>query len=214
MNRILFIILRGFLTVNVGAITWGISMFAFDQTFWLSVAYSFLGSGATYGISSAIMKQRFLSKHKLTRKEYRYIKENLAEAKAKIFRLNKALISIRHIPSWKLRLDLVRLTRKIYSITKDEPKRFYRAEKFYFSHLDSAVELAEKYVFLSSQPKRNVELESTLYDTRKTLEKITEKVENDLYHLLSNDIDQLHVELDVAKHRVESEKNDEGRNFK
>jgi 5-bromo-4-chloroindolyl phosphate hydrolysis protein len=218
MNRFLSLFLQGLISVNTTVITWLISFFAFDQTFWVSSGLSIVGGIVMYGISSYAMKAQFIKKNGITRKEYRYIKENLDEAKQKIFRLNKALVSIRHIPSWKQRIDLVRMTRKIYAITKKEPKRFYRAEPFFFSHLDSAVELSEKYVFLSAQPKKNDEMEQALYDTRKTLENLTKTVEQDLYHLISNDIDQLHFELDVAKHTLKNNKSfkihDESRKLK
>ncbi|MBD8070892.1 5-bromo-4-chloroindolyl phosphate hydrolysis family protein [Bacillus sp. PS06] len=218
MNRFITSFLQVIFTVNTTVITWLISYIGLDQAYWIATGWSLLGGVAFYGVTSAIIQARFFNKQGISRKEYRYIKGNLKEAKRKIYRLNKALISIRHIPSWKQRLDLVRMTRKIYSITKKEPKRFYRAEKFFFSHLDSAVELAEKYVFLSSQPKRNNELDQALSETRRTLESITETVEQDLYYLISNDIDQLHFELDVAKHTLKKNKDskiiDESRKLK
>lgn len=115
-------------------------------------------------------------------------------------------------------MEFIRITRKIYILTKKEPKRFYKAERFYFSHLDSAVELAEKYVFLSLQPKKDRELENSLFETRRTLEELKTSIENDLYQVLSDDIDQLHFELDVAKHSIrkinESQLHEEGRRLK
>ncbi|MDA6131605.1 5-bromo-4-chloroindolyl phosphate hydrolysis family protein, partial [Escherichia coli] len=75
---------------------------------------------------------------------------------------HKAMFSIRHFPTLKQRMEFMRVTRRIYRLTRSEPKRFYPAEKFYFSHLDSAVELAEKYVFLSSQPRKSRELDQSL----------------------------------------------------
>ncbi|MFC4319975.1 5-bromo-4-chloroindolyl phosphate hydrolysis family protein [Litchfieldia salsa] len=218
MNRFLSIMFKGFISINATIITWLVSFFAFDQSFLLSSSFSVAGGIVMYAISSSIMKIRFMKKSGVTRKEYRYIQENLAEAKQKIFRLNKALISIRHVPSWKQRIDLIRMTRKIYSITKNEPKRFYRADSFFFSHLDSAVELSERYVFLSSQPKRNDEIERALTDTRETLENLTKTIEQDLYDLISNDLDQLHFEIDVAKNTLKNKKdikiNDESRKLK
>jgi 5-bromo-4-chloroindolyl phosphate hydrolysis protein len=87
-------------------------------------------------------------------------------------------------------------------LTKKEPKRFYKAERFYFSHLDSVLELTEKYAFLSSQPKISLELEHSLSETRRTLNELTEKVEQDLYYILSDDIDNLNFEIDVAKNSL------------
>lgn len=148
------------------------------------------------------MTSKFLKKHQLTRKEYRYIKKNLNEAKQKINKLNKSLFSIRDLPTIKQRLDVLRITRKIQSMTQTEPRRFYKAEKFYFSHLDSVVELTEKYRFLSQQPKKSHEIDVSLYETRQTLTDLTKALEEDLYHIVSDDLDSLNFEIDVAKHSI------------
>ena len=140
------------------------------------------------------------------------------EAKKKISRINKMLLTIRHISSLKQRIELMRLLKKIYQLTKHEPKRFYKAESFYFSHLDSVVELSEKYALLSRQPNKSRELNQSLVETRRTLDELTETVEKDLYEILAEDIEDLHFELDVAKKtintRKESELLDESRRLK
>ncbi|WNS76105.1 5-bromo-4-chloroindolyl phosphate hydrolysis family protein [Bacillus sp. DTU_2020_1000418_1_SI_GHA_SEK_038] len=218
MNQFLAFLLRMLIALPTSSSVWLLSYFAFNQTFWLSGAIGF-GTGAlAYLITGMIQKQRFLKRHHLTRKEYKFIKKNIDDAKRKISRLHKALFSIRHIPSLKQRMELMRTTRKIYRLTKKEPKRFYKAEQFYFSHLDSAVELSEKYVFLSAQPKKTYDLDQSLYETRRTLEQLTAMVEEDLYKVISDDIDQLNFEIDVAKHTIKTKKDsqiiDESRRLK
>jgi 5-bromo-4-chloroindolyl phosphate hydrolysis protein len=202
MNRFLSFLVQGLVTVPSTTIVWFLSYFAFDLTFWISSAIALGGGVIVYNITSAVMQSRFLKKHQLTRKEYRYIKKNLDEAKLKINRLNKSLFSIRDLPTIKQRLDVLRITRKIHSMTKTEPKRFYKAEKFYFSHLDSVVELTEKYRFLSQQPKKNHEIDLSLYETRQTLTDLTKVLEEDLYYVISDDVDTLNFEIDVAKHSM------------
>lgn len=218
MNRFLSFVVQTFVTVPSAVTVWFVSYFAFDQTFLLASVFSLAGGAAVSMITSGIMTTRFLKKHQLTRKEYRYIKKNLDEAKHKINRLNKALFSIRDISTLKQRLDVLRITKKIHSLTKTEPKRFYKAEKFYFSHMDSVVELTEKYRFLSLQPKKNHEIDLSLYDTKQTLTDLTKVLEDDLYYIISDDIDHLNFEIDVAKHSIkklnDSKLEDESRRLK
>ncbi|OLS33945.1 5-bromo-4-chloroindolyl phosphate hydrolysis family protein [Bacillus sp. MRMR6] len=202
MNRFLSFLVQSFVTVPSVVTIWLVSIIGFDLAFWLSTGFAIAGGAAVSMITSAIMTNRFLKKHQLTRKEYRYIKKNLDEAKQKITRLNKALFSIRDIPTLKQRIDVLRITRKIHSLTKTEPRRFYKAEKFYFSHLDSVVELTEKYRFLSVQPKKSNEINLSLYDTRQTLTDLTKALEEDLYYIVSDDLDHLNFEIDVAKHSI------------
>lgn len=206
MNAFISFLVGTLVAFPVAVSIWLISYFGLDETFWLSSGYSFIGGSVTLLWVTITMKSRFLKKNQLTRKEYRYIKQNLEEAKQKINRLNKAAFTIREIPSFKQRIDIMRITRRIYKLTKKEPKRFYKAEQFYFSHLDSLVEITEKYALLSSQPKKNLELTSTLNDTRHTLNELTQTIEKDLYVFLSDDIDHLNFEVDVAKHSIKNMK--------
>ncbi|SDM69086.1 5-bromo-4-chloroindolyl phosphate hydrolysis family protein [Bacillus sp. OK048] len=202
MNRFLSFLVQSFVTVPSATVALFVSYFGFHQTLWLSSAIALGGGVIVYNITAAIMTSRFLKKHQLTRKEYRYIKKNLNESKQKIKRLNKSLFTVRDLPTLKQRLDVLRITRKIQNMTQTEPRRFYKAEKFYFSHLDSVVELTDKYRFLSQQPKKSHEIDVSLYETRQTLTDLTKALEEDLYDVISDDVDSLNFEIDVAKHSI------------
>jgi 5-bromo-4-chloroindolyl phosphate hydrolysis protein len=204
MNGFLTFLIRMMMAVPSSITVWLVSFFAFDQTFLLSSGIATAGGVLAYGSAAVLQKQRFLKKQRLTRSEYKYIKKNLDEASPKIVRLQKTLLSIRELPTMKQRIELVRVVRKIHTLTKKEPRRFYQAEPFYFSHLDSAVELTEKYIFLSSQPRKSAELTNSLVHTKQTLEELKVYIEKDLHQVLSNDIEDLHYEIDVAKHSIKS----------
>lgn len=206
MNPILSFLLRSFVAVPLTVVTWLVCFFPLGQAFWPSTGIAITGGILTHLILSIVMNRRFLKKHQISRKEYRYIRKNLMEAKQKINRLNKNLFTIRDISSVKQRIDLLRITKKIHKMTTKEPKRFYQAEQFYFSHLDSIVELTEKYSFLSSQPKKNMEMGQSLIETRHTLNELTKVLEEDLYKVISDDIDHLNFEIDVAKHTLNKQK--------
>ncbi|CRK81352.1 5-bromo-4-chloroindolyl phosphate hydrolysis family protein [Neobacillus massiliamazoniensis] len=206
MNPFLAFIVRSFVAVPVTVITWLLSLFAFHNTFFASSGIA-IGTGiVVYLVLSMYMSSKFLSKHQLSRKEYRTIKKNLKEAKQKLSRLNKSLLQIRDVSSVKQRIDIHRITKKIYKMTWKEPKRFYKAEEFYYSHLDSVVELSEKYGFLAAQPKKNIEINQSLLETRQTLNELTKVLEEDLYYVISDDVDHLNFEIDVAKHSIEKKK--------
>ncbi|CAM3928668.1 5-bromo-4-chloroindolyl phosphate hydrolysis family protein [Mesobacillus zeae] len=202
MNPFISFILRSFIAGPAAVVIWLVSYFGFNNSFVFSSGIALGGSLALFWLTGLFLRSKFLKKHGMTRKEYRYITKNLDEAKGKISRLQKSVYSIKHLPTIKQRFDLVRLVKKIHSIVKKEPKRFYKAERFYFSHLDSVLELTEKYAFLSSQPKKNREITEALTDTRWTLEDLTRTVEQDLYEILSDDIETLNFEIDVAKNSI------------
>ncbi|WP_409297038.1 5-bromo-4-chloroindolyl phosphate hydrolysis family protein [Peribacillus sp. SCS-26] len=204
MNRILSFFIAAFFAVPAASCVLLLSYFVLDATFMASMGLFLAAGAAAAGATLLAIRYNFLKKQGISLKEYRYIKKNLNEAKHKIFRLNKALVLSRHLPSFKKRLELIRITRKIYSLTNKEPKRFYLADEFYFSHLDSILELSEKYNFLSSQPKRNFEIEASLAETRHMMDELGLTIEKDLYQMISGDMDQLHFEIDVAKKSIQT----------
>ncbi|GHH97422.1 5-bromo-4-chloroindolyl phosphate hydrolysis family protein [Neobacillus kokaensis] len=206
MNPIVSLLIRSFVAVPVTVLTGLVSFFIFGQNFLPSLAYAIAGGVAVHFVLSIVMDRNFYKKHQLTRKEYRYIRKNLAEANKKIRRLNKSLFSIRDLSSVKQRIDILRITKKIQKMALKEPKRFYQAEPFYFSHLDSIVELTEKYSFLAAQPKKNLEINQSLIDTRQTLNEMTKVLEDDLYRVVSDDVDYLNFEIDVAKNTIKKQK--------
>ncbi|WP_249870413.1 5-bromo-4-chloroindolyl phosphate hydrolysis family protein [Oceanobacillus saliphilus] len=182
--------------------TWLISFFAFEQTFLLSSLFAVGGGAVVYLTSSQILDYRFVKSNGLTRREYKFIENNLKDAKQKISRLQKSLFRVRTLQHAKQNLEIARTAQKIYSNAKKEPKRFYQAEGFFYNHLDSLVELAEKYAYLSSQPAKTKEMEKSLRDTRQTVSILGETIKKDLHIMLDDDIDTLHFELDVAKQSI------------
>ncbi|MBU8789304.1 5-bromo-4-chloroindolyl phosphate hydrolysis family protein [Oceanobacillus caeni] len=181
---------------------WLLSFLALEQTFLLSSVYALISGGLTFLTVGGVSNRRFVKKNGLTHKEYKYIEKNLKEAKEKISRLQRALVNVRSIQHAKRNIEMIRTVRKIYSNTKKEPKRFYKAEGFFYERLDSLVELAEKYSFLSSQPAKSKEMIVSLHETDSTLNSLNESVKKDLYIMLNDDVDTLHFELDVAKNSI------------
>jgi 5-bromo-4-chloroindolyl phosphate hydrolysis protein len=202
MNKFFLRFMQTGAAIPFSAFIWLLAFAGFDQTFWMSSLYGFIGGGVMFFGLGSYMQKRFLEKNRLTMKEYKYIKRNLKEANVKVNRIQKSLFSVRHIRSLKQRMELLRLVKNIQKLINREPRRFFKAEQFYFSHLDSIMELSEKYAFFSSQPGKNRELERSLYDTQDTLKDLTKIVEKDLNYMLEEDLDHLNFEIDVAKHSI------------
>jgi len=104
--------------------------------------------------------------------------------------------------AFKQLYELSKLSKRMYAIINKEPRRFYQSERFFFYHLDSVVELSERYAMLAAQPVKNENMYISLKETQSTLEDLSESIKKDIYHVLSSDIDDLKFELDVAKHSL------------
>jgi 5-bromo-4-chloroindolyl phosphate hydrolysis protein len=206
MKSILYFIIRFFLGATTFFITWPIALFGFDQGFWISGLYALLAGTGVFYLLKNIMFRQLIRQNGLTRREYKLVDQNLSEAKKKINRLQKAFLKVQSLPSAKKNFETLRVVYRIYNITKKEPRRFFLAEEFYYSHLDSLVEITEKYTFLASQPSKTPELTKSLHDTKHTLDDMVRVIEKDLHHLVETDINNLNFEIDVAKKSINRKK--------
>lgn len=211
MKNFLQFVARFFASVTTGIITFFVSVLPLDQSFGSSVLYGIVASAAVYYILKWIMKSYNIKSTGLTRREYYYIQKNLKEAKQKIRRLQKAFLKSSNVLTAKQHIEILRVVHKIHDMTKKEPIRFFKAEEFYFSHLDSLVEIAEKYAFLNAQPVKTPELTDSLNETRRTIARLSDTIQDDLLKVIEHDVDTLKFELDVAKRTIEKKNGNDRR---
>ncbi|MCM3709663.1 5-bromo-4-chloroindolyl phosphate hydrolysis family protein [Sporosarcina luteola] len=134
----------------------------------------------------------------MSRSEYKHIKTQITEAKSKINKLNGLYGQVRSVQAFKQVYEMNNLAKRILTIVRKNPKKFYHVEKFFYSHLDSAVELTSKYAMLVNQPLNDQEIRVALQHTRETLTEVNKQLEQDLRGALATDIEQLQLELDYV----------------
>lgn len=198
----ILLFLLGMFSVAETFMLWIILLLGFDLPYWTASLSSILIGGLTFFGVKFFVDHKFLKKNKLTRKEYAYIQKSMQDAKSKMARLQKAFLSVRSMGAFKQLYELNKLTKRMYQIVHKDPRRFYQSERFFFYHLDSIVELSERYAMLASQPVKNEQMYISLKETQSTLEDLSESVKKDIYDVLSRDVEDLNFELDVAKHSL------------
>ena len=182
---------------------------------YLGAEIGLLASGAvaagSYLASNTTMKQvQFSSTSKelgMTRSEYKHVIKQLQEAKVKTRKLQGQYYSVRSISSFRQLMEMTKIANKIIMVVQQNPRKFYQAEQFFYSHLDTAVELTQKYALLVGQPVKDREIRIALQDTRETLQSMNRVMENDLKKVLASDVEQLRMELDYAQLAVDKNKN-------
>jgi 5-bromo-4-chloroindolyl phosphate hydrolysis protein len=166
------------------------------------IASSAVAAG-TYIASNSTMKQVQVSSVSkqlgMTRSEYKNINHQVRDAKAKVKTLQSHYYRVRSIASFKQLMEMTRIANKIIAIVQDNPRKFYHAERFFYSHLDSAIELTEKYTLLIGQPVKDRDLKIALQETREMLLEMNKVMEQDLKVILATDVEQLRMELDYAR---------------
>jgi len=199
MSELLQTFIRHCLNVPIMITSWFVFFFSIDSGFlWSSALAVGVYIVSNFSIKK-IQQRRIMKKHQMTLSEYFHIQQQLKEANKKIKALNNQYLKVRSISSFKQLFEMNRLAKRIISLVKSNPKKFYQAEKFFYAHLDSAVELTSKYTLLVSQPAKNKDMKLALQDTRETLESISTVMEEDLQSVLASDVELLKMELDFAK---------------
>lgn len=170
---------------------------------------------ATYFISNktikAVQKMKKSKELGLTRSEYKHIEAQLKIAKGHVNSLTQQYVRVRSISSFKLLNEMTKLSKRIINIVQANPQKFYSVEDFFYSHLQSAVQLTTTYSMLTQQQLKDIDVHLALEDTRKTLKELHGTMEADLRLALESDLESLKIELDYVKH--ENEKNVSKLNF-
>ncbi|MBQ0138373.1 MAG: 5-bromo-4-chloroindolyl phosphate hydrolysis family protein [Kurthia sp.] len=150
-------------------------------------------------ITNSYQRYKKRKQFNLSKSEYNHIEAQLKEAIEFLHQFNRTYTKIRSISGFKKLYEMSKLSKRIISIVRTNPPKFYQAEIFFYSHLPSAAEITEKFAYLSKQPIKDTEIHIALQRTRDTLEDLFHSMEKDLRQVLAADIEGLKVELDFVK---------------
>ena len=161
--------------------------------------------GSTFTIKQLQIKST-LKRIGLNRSEYNYIQSQMTGAQQKLKRLNGYYGKVRSVQAFRQLHEINTLSRRILSIVRTDPDKFYHVEDFFYAHLDSAVELTSKYSILVNQPLKDKEIQIALQNTRETLTDVNSQLEQDLRNVLASDMDRLQMELDFVDVTMKNKK--------
>lgn len=206
--------LRFAFAIVIGPIVTGILWMGFNFPFVISVFAGVIGFGLTVMITKAYQKGTIRKQFNLTKSEYNLIDEQLEEAVETTRTLSSLFTKVRSIKGFRQLYDMNKTSKRIINIVKNNPQKFYQAETFFYAHLPSVGELAEKYVMLSREKMKDHDIQVALRQTQHALTEYSNILEDDLREVLADDIQSLKMELDFAqitakrfKERVQGETN-------
>jgi len=178
-----------------------------------SIGYSaFLAFPITYfGLNKAILfyqQTKQAKQFNLSRSQFIHIEEQLSIATKNANALTQKYVQVRSVKSFKVIYEMSKLSKRIISLVRKDPTKFYMIEEFFYAHLPSALELSDKYALLTKEQVTGTDIHIALNDARVTLKALYETMETDLKKALSADIESLKIELDFAKLANEQRQNE------
>lgn len=192
-------ILRYFIAFLTVPVTFLVTVLAFNLGGFISLVIAALVFILSLFILNSYQRYKKRKEFNLSKSEYNHIEAQLQEAIEFLRQFNRTYTKIRSISGFKKLYEMSKLSKRIISIVRTNPPKFYQAEIFFYSHLPSAAEITEKFAYLSSQPIKDTEIHIALQRTRETLEELFQSMEKDLRQVLAADIEGLKVELDFVK---------------
>lgn len=183
----------------VALAAWILSSSIFDIHMFLDVSVGIGGFVASYFPTQRYSHNKHLEKVDLTHSEYKYIKQQLAQADEYTNRLRSSYMNIRSLKDAKMIFDINRIVKTIISSVEEEPKKFYRVQQFFHSNLETAVNSIEKYLYLYKMPGKSKEERMQLHETRLSMLELKRTLQSDLSHMNQGSYQDLNVERDLIK---------------
>lgn len=187
------------IAVPTGLVVWLLSSNVLDTHMFLDVVAGIGGFGVSYLPAQRISHNKHLEKLKLTNSEYKYIKEQLAQAKEHTNRLRSSYMNIRSLKDAKMIFDINRIVKTIISSVEDDPRQFYSVQQFFHSNLETAVNTIEKYLYLYKMPGKSKNERIQLHETRLSMLELKRTLQSNLSHMNQSSYQDLNVERDLIK---------------
>lgn len=203
MRSVLLKTWQGFVGVNTAIIVPLVLGFGFDVHWLLALGSAPVSGWSVVQLMKLQHQRKVANRNQLQRNEYREIQKALKQAKQKLVILQRNRFKAKSVKLFKSVNQIYRYSKNIYEVVEKEPKRFYFANEFFYSYLDSAAEIVERYMFLSSQTVRDAGYLEALNRTEKMLHEMEECLQKELKHVVSEDMENLDLELDVFKQSLE-----------
>ena len=122
--------------IPVAFLTSIFGMIALDVSFLIDMSIGIVGFLMTYLPIQKLTSRKYLNEIGLTRKDYRYIRNQLNHTHQKLRGILKTYVNIRSIKDFRQINDIYQISRSIYTTVRQRPASFYKVEGFFYSHID------------------------------------------------------------------------------
>ncbi|MEC5186327.1 5-bromo-4-chloroindolyl phosphate hydrolysis protein [Geobacillus thermodenitrificans] len=200
MKQLLRTIWRWFVSWNVGIIVAVTVFIAADFRFLPSLLS---GMGAMWGVSAVMKRRQRRLVADVSAEEQAYVRSQLREARVLWKRVRRARFRLRSVAMWQTVSRLSAVVDRIIRAVEQKPHQLRLVQPFFLNEWPTAVEMVEKYVYLSQQPVQNADMAEALRRTERLLGELTQAAERQLLEVLSSDVWSLQTEAKVLEQSLQ-----------
>ena len=196
-----------------------IFFFIFGFDFWTSIAMTiglgvclyYVQNGGRMQWSPKAKKQRgtlgkvsadkeaFYQSKGMTKEQIAYFRSTMDQAKTTIQEIESNLPQRSKLKAIAARNDTMDILKDFFKNIVNQPNRLHEVDKFLYTHLPSLKELTEKYIAIDGHVSKTKETYTALDNCARTIDDMSRLIGEDYVHFMSNDIEDMDIELELAK---------------
>lgn len=144
-------------------------------------------------------KEQHYENQGMTAQEINFFRDTMSTAKEQIIHLQNNINQSTKLKAIDLRNDTLRATKAMFKELVKEPKKLHLANHFLYTHLPNIVELTDKYIEVSNHEIKSKETYQKLEESVQVIDQVSKLIKNDYEQFVADDLDDLDIEISVAK---------------
>lgn len=135
----------------------------------------------------------------MTPNEITFFRQTMNQTKTEISQLQQNMQQTAKLKSIDLRHDTVKAAKALFKELVKEPHRLHEASQFLYTHLPNLIDLTNKYIEINDHEIKNKQTYAKLEESAVIIDQLASLISQDYQKFVSDDLDDLDVELSIAK---------------
>ena len=135
----------------------------------------------------------------MTPSEITFFRQTMNQTKTEISQLQQNMQQTAKLKSIDLRHDTVKAAKALFKELVKEPHRLHEASQFLYTHLPNLIDLTNKYIEINDHEIKNKQTYAKLEESTVIIDQLASLIAQDYQKFVSDDLDDLDVELSIAK---------------
>ncbi|HAQ5337224.1 TPA: 5-bromo-4-chloroindolyl phosphate hydrolysis protein [Enterococcus faecium] len=135
----------------------------------------------------------------MTANEISFFRQTMNQTKNEINQLQMNMQQTAKLKAIDLRHDPVKAAKALFKELVKEPNRLHEASQFLYTHLPNLVDLTNKYNELNDHEIKNKQTYEKLEESAQIIDQLSALIAQDYQKFVAEDLDDIDVEISVAK---------------
>lgn len=145
-------------------------------------------------------KEAFYRQNGLTREETNLFRKTMHTAREQIYMVEENMDSRTKLKAIANRNDTIEILKDFFRHIVEQPQRLHELSGFLYTHLPSLTELTDHYLEIDNHVAKTKKTYLALENSANAIDDMCKLIRDDYLNFMSNDLDNMDVELELAKH--------------